>query len=183
MMASKQDLLSQVLSAFEEGVPQQQNRLKTTSVPGYPVFLSWGFLSAIEVDDKGAKKAILLCPFLSIPALSISVSPLTLPAAIMDTNMVYPQNFKLKIPDHINSTQLKEGLPYAFLAAFKPGAINGSRGGSAVGYWDGYLVYISQQINGEIETFLNHFKASRGSSVSAAPVAPAVPATPPPKPV
>lgn len=176
-MMDKQTLLSQMLTAFNEGDAQNnnQNRLKTTSVPGYPVFLSWGFLSAIEFDDKGGKKAIFLCPFLSVPALSLVVQPPTNPGSIVETNMIRPQNLKLKIPDHINSSQLKEELFYTFLAAVKPAAMGGNRGGSPISYWDGYLCFASLQVNGLIEDFLNQFKAARVSN----PVSPTVPAAPP----
>ncbi|KKD38786.1 MAG: hypothetical protein WAN66_14155 [Limnoraphis robusta] len=160
MASANQDLLDKLLSLAVDNAPSANIGVKSTTIPGYPLFSGWGFLTAIEVDQsKGTRKALMLCPFVSVPAVSLQVQAACQPVGLIETEMTYPQNLKLKIPNHLNASQLCEGSPYLFMAALKPGAVGGNRGSNAIAYWDGYLMAASQSTE-IINPFFKEFKSS-----------------------
>ena len=185
------------LDLATEGQQSQRNNLRTYSVQGYPIFFSWGILSAIEIDqDQGRKKAHFLLPNVGTPVVSLESQWASHPCSLyLSGDVDYPQNLKLRIPNHINSTQLEEGRPYLFMAAIKAAAVGGgNRGGNATGYFDGYLCSIFDARSDDFVLFqkfltdyLNSFqmlelevpKRNNGTSRTAPPPPPTASATAP----
>lgn len=144
MAATKEgrDFISSILKLADTGSePTVRQGMKTTNVPGYPIFMTWARWGGSEVNASGNTKAFLFLPYLQSGQMPLQkfngASSIETPLDMVMSEVPNPYNCKLSVTPSLNISKLVEGEYYSFVLALKPAAVGG--GGSPTPYWDGYI--------------------------------------------
>lgn len=135
-----QDFLRGLINLANVETPTARQGMKTTNIPGYSMFATWGRWGGAEINASGTNKAFLFLPYLQagpIPLVRVTgrtsiETPLDIVAS---EGIVNPYNCKVSVTPSLNLSGLKEGDYYAYLLALKPACVGGS---NPVAYWDGW---------------------------------------------
>lgn len=148
-------LLGSLLKLAEAPEVRAQG-MKTTNVPGFPVFLAWGRWGGSELNSSGNNKAFLFLPYLQssqMPLLKFDdTTSVESPLSMVSSGVPNPYNCKLSVTPSLNISNLVEGEFYCYVLSLKPAAVGG--GGNPTPYWDGSLKAVGVHPN---EVFKDYF--------------------------
>jgi hypothetical protein len=141
-------LLGKIFGALDDTPQTRQQGMKTTKVPGYPVFFCWGRWGGSEPNEAGNLKGILFLPYLQTGQMPLNryngSTSLETPLEMVTTGVDNPFNMKVSITPSLNLSGLKVGEYYVYLVALLPAAVGG--GGKPTPYWDGWLKAYSVEV-------------------------------------
>jgi hypothetical protein len=154
-----QNFLRGSINLANVDAPVARQGMKTTNIPGYSMFATWGRWGSCEVNASGTNKAFLFLPYLQagpIPLVRVTgrtsmETPLDIVAS---EGIVNPYNCKVSVTPSLNVSGLKEGDYYSFLLALKPACVGGS---NPVAYWDGWLKAFGASSNDVAKDLFNLF--------------------------
>lgn len=115
--------------------------MKTTKVPGYPIFLTWGRWGGSELNASGNNKAFLFLPYLQTGQMALQkyngATALETPLDMVMSEVDNPYNCKLGVTPSLNISKLIEGEYYNYILALLPAAVG--NGNNPTPYWDGWI--------------------------------------------
>jgi hypothetical protein len=142
------ELLTKIFGAFDDSPQPRQQGMKTTKVPGFPVFFCWGRWGGAESNEAGNNKGLLFLPYLQTGQMPLNryngSTSLETPLEMVTTGVDNPFNMKVSITPSLNLSGLKVGEYFIYLVALLPAAVGG--GGKPTPYWDGWLKSYSVEI-------------------------------------
>lgn len=134
-------LIGSILRLAEAPEARATQGMKTTNVPGYPIYLCWARWGGAELNAAGNNKAFLFLPYLQSGQMPLQKfddsSSMESPLSIVASGVPNPYNCKLSVTPSLNISQLVEGEFYWFVLSLKPAAVSG--GANATPYYDGYI--------------------------------------------
>jgi|SRR6476661_936258 len=143
------ELISKIFGALSDDAPAQTRQgMKTTKVPGFPVFTCWGRWGGAEVNQSGNNKGILFLPYLQTGQMPLNrfngSTSLESPLEMVTTGVDNPYNMKVSITPSLNLSKLQVGEFYVYLVALLPAAVG--NGNNPTPYWDGWLKSYSVEL-------------------------------------
>lgn len=144
-MASKEsrDFIASLVKLADTTPDTARSGMKTTKVPGYPIFLTWGRWGGTELTASGNTKAFLFLPYLQTGPMPLQkyngVSSLETPLDMVMSDVPNPYNCKINVTPSLNVSRLQEGDYYAYIIGLLPAAVSGGGGNNTTPYWDGWL--------------------------------------------
>jgi len=146
--AENRELLGKIFGALEDTPQAARQGMKTTKVPGYPVFTCWGRWGGAELNEAGNNKGLLFLPYLQTGQMPLhrynGATSLETPLEMVMTGIDNPFNMKVSITPSLNLSGLRVGEYYFYSLALLPAAVGG--GSKPTPYWDGWLKSYSVEL-------------------------------------
>ena len=138
--------------------------MKTTNVPGFSLFLTWGRWGGAEANQSGNVKAFLFLPYLQTSPMALTkfdnTTSIESPLNMVASGVPNPYNCKTSIVPSLNTSFLIEGKFYWFLLSAKRAAMN--MGGTVTPYWDASLKAAGENLNEVAKDFFAQFAVTKG---------------------
>jgi hypothetical protein len=133
--------------------PAQTSNLggfQATKVPGYPLYMTWGFYLGNELTANQTTKIFLFLPYLPVgsqPIRKISgASAIESASEMVMSGTNSPYNLKATFPPNLDIRKFTEREFYFFLFAMQPAAVS-NKGEEANHYSDGHVKAFSPNHN------------------------------------
>ena len=155
-------LIGSILKLAEAPEARSQG-MKTTNVPGFPLYLCWARWGGSELNASGNNKAFLFLPYLQSGQMPLQkfddTSSIESPLSMVASGVPNPYNCKLSVTPSLNISHLVEGEFYWFVVSLKPAAVTG--GGNSTPYWDGHVKAFGSNINEVFKDYVALFSSTK----------------------